>query len=87
MTRKHARKISPVHLVSDEVAGLNEVEYGLNVAKNAFGLWCVWRTAVAIVKIPLAVGWPIWGDKYASCLSFMGRSSAAQPIYRCGQVR
>ena len=35
------RIVSSAHLVSDKAAELSEVEYGLIVASNAFGLWTV----------------------------------------------
>ena len=41
------RIVSSAHLVSDKAAELSEVEYGLIVASNAFGLWAVRGTAAA----------------------------------------
>ena len=36
-----SRIVSSAHLVSDKAAELSEVEYGLIVAGNAFGVWTV----------------------------------------------
>ena len=44
--------VSSAHLVSDRAAGLSEVEYGLIVAGNAFGLWTVRGTAAARAEFP-----------------------------------
>ena len=54
MSAKRARIVSSAHLVSESAAELNEVEYGLIVANNAFGLWCVRGTAAAIAEFPVA---------------------------------
>ena len=54
MSPKRARIVSSAHLVSDSAAELSEVEYGLIVASNAFGLWCVRGTAAAIAEFPAA---------------------------------
>ena len=54
MSAKRARIVSSVHLVSESAAELSEVEYGLIVANNAFGLWCVRGTAAAITEFPVA---------------------------------
>ena len=54
MSAKRARIVSSVHLVSESAAELSEVEYGLIVANNAFGLWCVRGTAAAIAEYPVA---------------------------------
>ena len=54
MTRQRARIVSSAHLVSERAAELSEVEYGLVVANNAFGLWCVRGTAAAIAEFPVA---------------------------------
>ena len=54
MSPERARIVSSAHLVSDGVAELSEVEYGLIVASNAFGLWCVRGTAAAIAEFPVA---------------------------------
>ena len=54
MSAKRARIVSSAHLVSESAAELSEVEYGLIVANNAFGLWCVRGTAAAIAEFPVA---------------------------------
>ena len=54
MTRQRARIVSSAHLVSERAVELSEVEYGLIVANNAFGLWCVRGTAAAIAEFPVA---------------------------------
>ena len=54
MRSERARIVSSAHLVSDSAAELSEVEYGLIVASNAFGLWCVRGTAAAIAEFPVA---------------------------------
>ena len=46
------RIVSSAHLVSDKAAELSEVEYGLIVASNAFGLWMVRGTAAAQAEFP-----------------------------------
>ena len=46
------RIVSSAHLVSDKAAELSEVEYGLIVASNAFGLWMVRGTAAAQADFP-----------------------------------
>ena len=46
------RIVSSAHLVSDKAAELSEVEYGLIVASNAFGLWAVRGTAAAAAEFP-----------------------------------
>lgn len=46
------RIVSSAHLVSDKAAELSEVEYGLIVASNAFGLWAVRGTAAAAADFP-----------------------------------
>lgn len=46
------RIVSSAHLVSDKAAELSEVEYGLIVAGNAFGLWMVRGTAAAQADFP-----------------------------------
>jgi len=46
------RIVSSAHLVSDKAAELSEVEYGLIVASNAFGLWTVRGTAAAQADFP-----------------------------------
>ena len=38
--------------MSDKAAELSEVEYGLIVASNAFGLWTVRGTAAALAEFP-----------------------------------
>ena len=55
MTDKAPRIVSSAHLVSDNAAELSEVEYGLIVASNAFGLWMVRGTTAALADFP-AVG-------------------------------
>jgi len=53
MTEPGRRRIvSSAHLVSDKAAELSEVEYGLIVASNAFGLWTVRGTAAALAEFP-----------------------------------
>lgn len=47
-----SRIVSSAHLVSDKAAELSEVEYGLIVAGNAFGVWTVRGTAAAAVDFP-----------------------------------
>lgn len=39
--------VSSAHLVSDEIAGLSELEFGLNIANNAFQRWMVHCMAAA----------------------------------------
>ena len=46
------RIVSSAHLVSDQAAELSEVEYGLIVASNAFGVWTVRGTAAAQAEFP-----------------------------------
>ena len=46
------RIVSSAHLVSDKAAELSEVEYGLIVASNAFGLWTERGTAAALAEFP-----------------------------------
>lgn len=48
------RIVSSAHLVSENAAELSEVEYGLIVASNAFGLWMVQGTAAALAEFPVA---------------------------------
>ena len=51
--KKHDQRIvSSARLVSEKAAELSEVEYGLIVASNAFGLWMVRGTAAAQVDFP-----------------------------------
>lgn len=47
-----SRIVSSAHLVSENAAELSEVEYGLIVASNAFGLWTVRGTAAAAAEFP-----------------------------------
>ena len=54
MRNKDTRIVSSAHLVSENAAELSEVEYGLTVANNAFGLWMVRGTATAIADFPIA---------------------------------
>lgn len=51
-TERRERIVSSAHLVSDKAAELSEVEYGLIVASNAFGLWTVRGTAAAMADFP-----------------------------------
>ena len=51
-SKDHQRIVSSAHLVSDKAAELSEVEYGLIVASNAFGLWMVRGTAAAQADFP-----------------------------------
>ena len=44
--------VSSAHLVSEQAAELSEVEYGLIVASNAFGVWTVRGTAAAQAEFP-----------------------------------
>ena len=46
------RIVSSAHLVSEQAAELSEVEYGLIVASNAFGVWTVRGTAAAQADFP-----------------------------------
>jgi len=46
------RIVSSAHLVSEQAAELSEVEYGLIVASNAFGVWTVRGTAAAQAEFP-----------------------------------
>ena len=50
MSPERARIVSSAHLIPDSAAELSEVEYGLIVASNAFGLWCVRGAAAAIAE-------------------------------------
>ena len=50
--KNNQRIVSSAHLVSDKAAELSEVEYGLIVASNAFGLWTVRGTAAAQADFP-----------------------------------
>jgi len=51
-TQDGQRIVSSAHLVSDKAAELSEVEYGLIVASNAFGLWMIRGTAAAQADFP-----------------------------------
>ena len=49
------RIVSSAHLVSEQAAELSEVEYGLIVASNAFGVWTVRGTAAVRNGLPIFV--------------------------------
>jgi len=49
------RIVSSSHLVSEKVAELSEVEYGLIVAWNAFGKWMVKAMATAVAEASISV--------------------------------
>ena len=46
--------MSSSHLVSERAAELSEVEYGLIVASNAFGMWMVKAMAAALAEMDLS---------------------------------
>jgi len=52
---KHSSKriVSSSHLVSEKAAELSEVEYGLIVASNAFGMWVVKAMSAALSELGL----------------------------------
>jgi predicted MarR family transcription regulator len=50
----HKRIVSSSHLVSERAAELSEVEYGLIVASNAFGMWMVKAMAAALAEMDLS---------------------------------
>ena len=47
----HKRIVSSSHLVSKKAVELNEVEYGLIVASNAFGTWMVKGKSAALAEM------------------------------------
>ncbi|MGA0951856.1 MAG: winged helix DNA-binding protein [Candidatus Puniceispirillaceae bacterium] len=49
----HKRIVSSSHLVSEKAVELSEVEYGLIVASNAFGMWIVKAMSAALVELGL----------------------------------
>ena len=49
--RPHKRIVSSSHLVSKKAVELNEVEYGLIVASNAFGMWMVKAMSAALAEM------------------------------------
>jgi predicted MarR family transcription regulator len=49
------RIVSSSHLVSDKAAALSEVEYGLIVAGNAFGMWMVKAMATAVAELDIII--------------------------------
>ena len=53
--RADKRIVSSSHLVSDRAAALSEVEYGLIVASNAFGMWMVKAMATAIAEAGIVI--------------------------------
>jgi len=48
------RIVSSSHLVSEKAAELSEVEYGLIVASNAFGVWMVKAMSAALAELEIA---------------------------------
>jgi len=49
----HKRIVSSSHLVSEKAVELSEVEYGLIVASNTFGMWIVKAMSAALVELGL----------------------------------
>lgn len=49
----YKRIVSSSHLVSEKAVELSEVEYGLIVASNAFGMWIVKAMSAALVELGL----------------------------------
>ena len=49
------RIVSSSHLVSHKAAALSEVEYGLIVAGNAFGMWMVKAMATAVADLGITI--------------------------------
>ena len=47
----HKRIVSSSHLVSENAVELSEVEYGLIVASNAFGMWMVKAMSAALAEM------------------------------------
>ena len=47
----HKRSMSSLHLVSEKAVELNEVEYGLIVASDVFGIWTVKAMSVALAEM------------------------------------
>jgi predicted MarR family transcription regulator len=47
----HKRIVSSSHVVSKKAVELSEVEYGLIVASNAFGMWIVKAMSVALAEM------------------------------------
>ena len=47
----HKRIVSSSHLVSEKAVELSEVEYGLIVASNAFGMWMVKAMSAALAEM------------------------------------
>ena len=86
MTSNNARIVSSAHLVSDGLAELSEFEYGLIVANNAFGVWCVGWKSVATIEILVAAGLANLAQQFRYSLSLTSILPAAQLICRCGQM-
>jgi predicted MarR family transcription regulator len=53
LDQPHKRIVSSSHLVSEKAVELSEVEYGLIVASNAFGMWIVKAMSAALVELGL----------------------------------
>jgi len=53
LNQPHRRIVSSSHLVSEKAVELSEVEYGLIVASNAFGMWIVKAMSAALVELGL----------------------------------
>jgi predicted MarR family transcription regulator len=51
--KKLKRIVSSSHLVSEKAAELSEVEYGLIVASNAFGMWMVKAMSAALAELEI----------------------------------
>jgi len=51
LDQPHKRIVSSSHLVSEKAVELSEVEYGLIVASNAFGMWMVKAMSAALAEI------------------------------------
>ena len=47
----HKRIVSSSHVVSKKAVELSEVEYGLIVASNAFGMWIVKAMSAALAEM------------------------------------
>lgn len=53
LDQPHKRIVSSSHLVSEKAVELSEVEYGLIVASNAFGMWIIKAMSAALVELGL----------------------------------
>jgi predicted MarR family transcription regulator len=51
LDQPHKRIVSSSHLVSEKAVELSEVEYGLIVASNAFGMWMVKAMSAALAEM------------------------------------